>query len=64
VDHAHEAGKVRVILCFNRNQGLGNFRDDVRSLVRAANDLIRGSSWNGKGLEGIQVGELRPALAA
>lgn len=64
VDHSHETGKVRGILCFNCNQGLGNFRDDVRVLVRAANYLIRGSSWNGKGLEGIQVGELRSAPAA
>jgi|SRR5579871_5541380 len=63
VDHARETGKVRGILCFNCNQGLGNFRDDVRVLVRAGNDLMRGSSWSGKGLEGIQVGTGRPAPA-
>jgi Recombination endonuclease VII len=62
-DHAHEAGKVRGILCFNCNQGLGNFPGDVHLPVRAANDLMRGSSWSGKGLEGIQVGtgQLAPA---
>ena len=64
VDHSHETGKVRGILCFNCNQGLGNFRDDMGIRVRAANYLIRGSSWNGKGLEGIQVGESPSALAA
>lgn len=64
VDHSHETGKVRGILCFNCNQGLGNFRDDVGILVRAANYLIRGSSWNGKGLERIRVGERRRAPAA
>jgi hypothetical protein len=63
VDHSHETGKVRGILCFNCNQGLGNFRDDVRVLVRAANYLMRGSSWSGKGLEGIQVGTGRLAPA-
>lgn len=57
------AGKVRGILCFDCNQGLGNFRDDVRVLVRAGDDLMRGSSWSGKGLEGIQVGTGRPAPA-
>jgi hypothetical protein len=57
------AGRVRGILCFNDDQGLGNFRGDVRVVVRAANYLMRGSSWSGKGWEGIQVGtgHLAPA---
>jgi hypothetical protein len=57
------AGKVRGILCFDCDQELGNFRGDVRVPARTANDLMRGSSWSGKGLEGIQVrtGRLAPA---
>ena len=32
VDHDHETGVVRGILCFNCNQALGNARDDVKVL--------------------------------
>ena len=32
VDHDHETGEVRGILCFNCNQALGNARDDVQVL--------------------------------
>ena len=36
VDHNHETGKVRGLLCPNCNQALGHMRDDPHLFVRAA----------------------------
>jgi hypothetical protein len=39
VDHNHESGNIRGVLCHNCNLGLGNFRDSVRALHAAARYL-------------------------
>ena len=41
VDHCHEKGHVRGILCFNCNGGLGQFRDRVDILKKAIDYLER-----------------------
>ena len=45
VDHNHETGAIRGLLCSNCNTGIGNLRDDVGLLERAI-DYLRNT--NGK----------------
>jgi hypothetical protein len=35
VDHCHKTGKIRGLLCYNCNNGIGNFRDNVNILSSA-----------------------------
>jgi hypothetical protein len=36
VDHDHDTGEVRGLLCHSCNSGLGMFREDTRLMERAA----------------------------
>jgi hypothetical protein len=39
VDHDHQIGRVRGILCVRCNQGIGSFKDNPKLLKKAANYL-------------------------
>ena len=41
IDHCHDQGHVREILCQDCNKGLGWFRDNPESLRRAADYLMQ-----------------------
>lgn len=39
IDHNHETGKIRGLLCTSCNMGLGYFKDNIQLLMRAINYL-------------------------
>ena len=41
IDHCHESGKVRGLLCSNCNTGLGQFKDNINSMKSAIQYLIK-----------------------
>ncbi len=41
VDHDHTTGKVRGLLCYNHNNGLGRFQDNVEYLIKIVYYLLK-----------------------
>jgi hypothetical protein len=41
VDHCHVTGKIRGILCYNCNMGLGYFKEDIEIMKLALEYLIQ-----------------------
>ncbi|MFF3494162.1 endonuclease VII domain-containing protein [Streptomyces sp. NPDC002795] len=44
VDHCHETGRVRGVLCFNCNSAIGKLGDDPDT-VRRATAYLEGNAW-------------------
>ncbi|MFZ3593445.1 endonuclease VII domain-containing protein [Streptomyces sp. BH104] len=44
VDHCHETGRVRGVLCFNCNSAIGKLGDDLDTVRRAA-AYLEGNAW-------------------
>jgi len=49
IDHCHETGVVRGVLCRDCNTGLGNFKDDIGNLQCAILYLTNGADFRGAG---------------
>jgi hypothetical protein len=46
VDHDHETGAVRALLCSNCNLGLGHFQENLEIMLKAIEYLKSSQSWN------------------
>ncbi|WP_347878324.1 endonuclease VII domain-containing protein [Streptomyces sp. KS 21] len=44
VDHCHETGRVRGVLCFNCNSAIGKLGDDP-DILRRAISYLEGNAW-------------------
>jgi hypothetical protein len=61
IDHCHQTGQVRGLLCANCNQGLGKFADDPARLMKAISYLRAESKTKGAFVE--QLGPATDLLA-
>jgi hypothetical protein len=55
IDHCHETGNVRALLCHQCNSGLGHFGDSVPVLVRALIYLIKHNRYSYSILTWVRV---------
>lgn len=53
VDHNHNTGKIRGLLCGQCNQGLGRFKDDPNLVLSAYNYLIQHGEQNEDLIESV-----------
>lgn len=44
VDHNHETGQIRKLLCFNCNHGIGAFKENINTIERALN-YLKDKEW-------------------
>ena len=45
IDHDHRTGKVRGLLCFRCNYGMGWFQDDISVLAKVLNYMSNAKDW-------------------
>ncbi len=45
VDHCHDTGRLRGILCGNCNVAMGNFKENIESMSRAIEYLMSAGVW-------------------
>ena len=45
VDHCHESGQVRGLLCTNCNMGLGKFKHNIKWLIAAIEYLVKDADY-------------------
>lgn len=55
VDHCHETGKIRGILCHNCNKSLGSFKDSIEILQRAIDYLNKSRELETSPLTNSQI---------